>query len=128
MRQVVLRTPQGCGVHCDVAETLRSRLVGLIGSDRPEPGHGLLLRPCRSVHTAFMRFACDVVFLARDGRVLRVAAVTPPWRIRLAPFRTRLVLELAGGEAARLGVEAGTQLDAGDDAQLLSRGRAISRA
>ncbi|HZT15038.1 MAG TPA: DUF192 domain-containing protein [Gaiellaceae bacterium] len=114
MREVVLRTPSGETAPCLVAERISERLVGLIGRAEAPRG-GLLIRPCRSVHTAFMRFPCDVVFLARDGRVLRVSANTRPWRIRFAPLRTRCVLELASGEASRLGLEQGATVTTDDD-------------
>lgn len=107
MRQVLLDTPSGETLSCTVAEGFVDRLVGLMGHAEPPPANGLLISPCRSVHTAFMRFASDIVFLDAEGRVLRVTARTPPWRVRFAPRRTRRVLELAGGEAERLGLAAG---------------------
>lgn len=113
MRRIVLDTPSGEALSCSLAESFTERLVGLMGRAAP-PSGGLLITPCRSVHTAFMRFRCDIVFLAADDRVLRVAKNTPPWRIRLAPPRTRRVLELAAGDATRLGLAPGTALTSGE--------------
>ena len=115
MKQVVLGTARGQIVTCGVADGFWSRLVGLMGRRGLGAGDGLLLSPCGTVHTGFMRFECDVVFLARDGEVLRVARRTPPWRLRRAPRRTRLVLELAAGEAARVGLEPGTCAEPRDE-------------
>src|SRR5215207_4523882 len=70
-----------------VADTRRTRMKGLLGRRSLEPGEGLLLQPAGSVHTAFMRFAIDVVFLDRDLRVLRVAASVRPWRAHNAGRR-----------------------------------------
>lgn len=69
----------------------------------------MLLQPAPSIHTAFMRFAIDVVFL--DG-MLRVTKVVPelgPWRMATSSAG-RAALELAAGEAWRLGLSPGDQL------------------
>jgi uncharacterized membrane protein (UPF0127 family) len=75
----------------------------------PPPGEGVLFVPGGSVHTAFVRFRIDVVFLDADGRVLRAAAAVPPWRFRRAPRGTRFVLELAGS-GDRPALDAGDSL------------------
>jgi len=64
-----------------VARSRRARLLGLALRRRP-PAHALLLPRCRSVHTFGMRFPLDLVWLDRDGRVLRVDEAVPPWRVR----------------------------------------------
>jgi|SRR5215204_1590375 len=89
-----------------VADTRRTRMKGLLGRRSLEPGEGLLLQPAGSVHTAFMRFAIDVVFLDRDLRVLRVAASVRPWRA-VAQRGAKAVLELPAGAAGRTGLEPG---------------------
>jgi uncharacterized membrane protein (UPF0127 family) len=82
---------------------------GLLGRSGLARGEGLLLQPAGSIHTFFMRFPIDAVFLDADRRVLRVVADVRPWRTA-AVRRARAVLELAAGEAARVGMEAGTVL------------------
>ena len=94
---------------CEVADSFGRRLRGLMFRAELLPGAGLLIRPSGSVHTCFMRFPIDVVFLDRDLRVVRVAAAVRPWRLALAR-RARAVLELPAGEAARRGLEPGVQL------------------
>ena len=69
----------------------------------------LLLMPAPSIHTFFMRFPIDAVFLDGDKRVLKVAPDLPPWRAAAAK-NSRAVLELAAGEAARVGLVAGDVL------------------
>jgi uncharacterized protein len=88
----------------------RARRRGLLGRAALEPGRALVLAPCSSVHTAFMRFAIDVVFAARDGRVLKVAADVRPWRLRVG-LRAFAVIELPAGAAAAGGVRAGDVLE-----------------
>jgi hypothetical protein len=69
----------------------------------------MLLRPASSIHTAFMRFAIDAVFLDREDRVLKVAADVAPWRMA-ACRGARAVLELPAGEAERRGLRPGVSL------------------
>jgi uncharacterized membrane protein (UPF0127 family) len=83
-----------------VAEGFRTRLLGLAFRDRADAGPGLLIPRCASVHTFGMRFALDVYFLDRDGRVLRIRRRVPPRRV-LWHRGARKVLEIpvpVGGE------------------------------
>jgi uncharacterized membrane protein (UPF0127 family) len=56
----------------------------------------MMLAPCAAVHTAFMRFAIDVVFIDRDGHAVKIVRNLPPWRIAAAR-RAHAVVELAAG-------------------------------
>ncbi len=73
-----------------------TRRKGLLGRTSLPGGAALIIAPCNSIHTFFMRFAIDVAFVARDGRVVRVSRAVPAWRIRLA-LRAFAVVELAAG-------------------------------
>jgi uncharacterized protein len=95
--------------RCTIADRVLPRLWGLLGRRQLPPGEGLLLRPTPSIHTCFMRFRIDAIFLDRDLRVLAVRSELRPWRMALQPG-ARAVLELAAGEAERRGVRVGTQL------------------
>jgi uncharacterized protein len=82
---------------------------GLLGrSDLPR-GEGVLLRPASSVHTWFMRFPIDVVFLDRELRVVKVVPQLAPWRVA-SGRGARAVLELAAGECERRGLRPGDRL------------------
>jgi uncharacterized protein len=59
----------------------KDRNRGLLGRTSFEPGQGLLIAPCSSVHTWFMKFAIDVIFVASDGRVRKIARAVPAWRL-----------------------------------------------
>lgn len=89
-----------------VADTPLARMKGLLGRRTLEPGEGLLLRPAGSVHTAFMRFPIDVVFLDGDCRILRVEANVPPWRL-VAQRGAKAVLELPAHAAECSGLRPG---------------------
>jgi uncharacterized protein len=91
------------------AKTFSARLRGLLFSPPPPPGHALSLEPCASVHTAFMGYPIDVVFLDRQHTILRVVPRLGPWRTATCPG-ARQTLEFAQGEAARLGLEPGMRL------------------
>jgi uncharacterized membrane protein (UPF0127 family) len=82
---------------------------GLLGRRDLPQGEGLLLRPASSVHTAFMRFPIDAVFLDRDGRVLKIARGLRPWNTAMGR-KARAVLELPAGESERRGIEVGERL------------------
>jgi uncharacterized protein len=111
-RAVVVRTAAGRMVceRCAIADRARTRLVGLLGRRELPPGHGLMLRPASSIHMLFMRFAIDALFLDAEGTVLRIAPGLRPWRLS-SSRGARAVLELAAGECARRGVEAGDRLE-----------------
>jgi uncharacterized membrane protein (UPF0127 family) len=87
-----------------------ARRRGLLGKQGLEPGEALVLAPCGAIHTAFMRFAIDVVFLARDGRVIKIAAGVAPWRVRAA-LRAFAVVEMAAGSALGRAVRPGDVLE-----------------
>ncbi len=68
-----------------------------------------MLEPCDAIHTFAMRFAIDVIFLDRSGRVLRVVERLAPWRLAWTPG-ARTVIETAAGTVSRLGIARGQTL------------------
>jgi uncharacterized membrane protein (UPF0127 family) len=88
----------------------RGNARGLLGREGLPEGEGLLLAdPTGTIHTFFMRFPIDAVFLTADLRVLRIAAAVPPWRLARARGARR-ILELAAGGADRAGIAVGDTL------------------
>jgi uncharacterized protein len=112
MKTVSLKTVEGQVVceRCLVADSPWPRMRGLLGRRGLESGEGLLLKPAGSVHTFFMSFPIDVVFLSREGDVLKVARALPAWRLAGAR-RAKAALELGADEAERRGISVGTRLD-----------------
>ena len=110
-RMASVRTGDGrlVAAACRLADTPATRARGLIGRARLRPGDGLLLRPTAAVHTCFLRYPIDAVFLDRELVVVGVAARMRPWRMA-GRRRARAVLELAGGESERRGIEVGARL------------------
>lgn len=95
-----------------MADTPQARMTGLLGRDSLPPGQGLILEPCRLIHTFMMRFAIDVVFYDRGCRVTSVAADVRPSRFAWGGWRARATLELPAGTlaAGRFTLTPGTQL------------------
>lgn len=117
-----IKTPTGDRVDARVAKGLAGRLLGLARLE-PELAPPLLIPRCRSVHTFWMRFPIDVVFIAMpgkaggDARVVEVHHGIPPRshvRVgrRAGGTRARVAtLELPSGAAERLGIEPGESLE-----------------
>jgi uncharacterized membrane protein (UPF0127 family) len=81
-----------------LADRFWPRFVGLQFRAGLPPGSGLLLVPCSSVHTCFLRFPIDLVCLDCRGRVVEVRKHLRPWRAAVAPAGTHAILETAAGE------------------------------
>lgn len=94
-----------------LADSALARLVGWMGRRTVGPEAGLCLVPCRAIHTFFMRFPIDVLFLASDGTVLRRIDGLPPRRAARHPGAFA-VLELPAGVATTRGLVVGRKLDA----------------
>jgi uncharacterized protein len=82
-----------------VADTGPTRNVGLLRHTKLDPGDGLWIVPCESVHTFFMKFAIDLVYLDKKKRVKKVRHAVPAWRLS-ACLTAHSVLELPAGAAA----------------------------
>jgi uncharacterized protein len=95
---------------CVLADSAVKRMRGLLGRKKLEAGHGILIRPAPAIHTWFMRFSIDAIFLDSDLNVLSVRSRLRPWRMA-AQRGARAVLELPAGEAERRGVEPGDRLE-----------------
>jgi uncharacterized membrane protein (UPF0127 family) len=94
----------------EVADTSTMRRVGLLKKEKLKPGEGLWITPCESVHTFFMKFAIDLVYLDRKKRVRKIRHAVPPWRIS-GCLAAHSVLELPAGAAAASGTQPGDQLE-----------------
>ena len=91
------------------ARSYWARLVGLLGRSSLKPGEALLIEPCSSVHTFFMRFTIDVVYLDRSHRVVKAVSALRPFRMSMGAKGAHAVIELPSGTVAS------TQLAVGDE-------------
>jgi uncharacterized protein len=130
MRQQVfsIRTENGAVVsaRCRLADSWTTRLRGLLGRKKLNADEGLLLTPGGSIHTCFMRFPIDVVFLECDLTVLGIRQAVKPWR--LVGWRgARSVLELPAGTCEQRSLRTGDRLSLSDSADENARVMLVMR-
>ncbi|HUT43415.1 MAG TPA: DUF192 domain-containing protein [Desulfobacterales bacterium] len=94
---VNVTTQKELGKRISKAVTFFQRTRGLLGRKEIQKGEGLYIPACRSIHTFFMRFPIDVVFIDNNNRITRVVPSLLPFRIAFGPRKTAGVLELSAG-------------------------------
>jgi uncharacterized membrane protein (UPF0127 family) len=115
------------GSRVEVASTFWSLLRGLIGRPEPKRGEGLLLLRCNCIHTFWMSFDLDVLFLDEKGRVLELLRSLRPWkRTRRVPG-ARYVLEVPVGTIDASGTQAGDELSWRDPTPYSISGLSLDR-
>ena len=87
--------------RAEIADSFRTRLIGLLGRRALGPGDGLWLLASNSIHTIGMRFPIDVVMLSHSGRVLGVRHSLRPCSILWPNLRVKSILELPADTIAR---------------------------
>jgi uncharacterized membrane protein (UPF0127 family) len=87
-----------------------ARKHGLLGRQSWDAGNALVIAPSNAIHTFFMKFPIDVVFVRRDGTVVKAQGPVPPWRLAGA-LRAYAVIELPGGALARCETRPGDVLE-----------------
>ncbi len=92
-----------------MADTSAKRRTGLLKHERLEPGDGLWIVPCESVHTFFMKFPIDLVYLDTKRKVRKVRHRVPAWRMSACLF-AHSVLELPAGTLEETGTAVGDEL------------------
>jgi uncharacterized protein len=111
MATLTLRREDG-RIVCErvvVADRAYRRMRGLLGRRHLRQGEGMVLRPGWSIHTAFMRFPIDAVFLDADQVVIKIEPEVGPWRT-VSCRGAREVVELSAGECKRRGLEVGDRV------------------
>lgn len=110
MRLVNRRTGAVLAGNVERAAGVRARLRGLLGRSELPEGEALVIEPCTSIHTFFMRFSIDAAFLSRQGRVVRAISDLRPWRATRIYPSAALVVELPAGTLLRSGTGEGDEL------------------
>jgi uncharacterized membrane protein (UPF0127 family) len=109
MALVNQRTDEALADRIELAVTRNDRRKGLLGRDVFETSSALIIAPCFSIHTMFMRFDIDAVFVDDDGRAVKVVQGMGPWRIAVQPF-AHAVVELPAGSLRERPVDLGDRL------------------
>jgi uncharacterized protein len=86
------------------ANNFFTRLIGLIGTKRLSSSNGLLITPCQQIHTHFMRYPVDVIFLDHELIVLEKLTALKPWRFTRFIKKAKHVLEVPANEANRVNI------------------------
>ena len=97
------------GEAVEIADTSEKRRVGLLKHERLEPGSGLWIVPCESVHTFFMKFPIDLVYLDKQRKVRKVRHALPAWRLS-ACLTAHSILELPAGTVEKSRTVPGDEL------------------
>ncbi len=95
--------------RCRFANTVFKRMIGLLNRSRLEEGEGLLINRCYGIHTFFMRFPIDILFLDQNYTVLRAVESLPPFRTSVVK-KAVFVLELPAGIIKRTATQEGDQI------------------
>jgi uncharacterized protein len=103
------RTDEALAERVEVAVTRRDRRKGLLGRTGLEPSSALIIAPCFSIHTMFMRFDIDAVFVDDAGRAVKVVRDMTPWRIAVNAT-AHAVVELPAGSLRDREVNIGDRL------------------
>ena len=94
-----------------IANSVMSRMKGLMFSFELPDCDSLLLAPCNSIHTFFMLYKIDVIFLDKNFKVIKVIYDLSPWRVTWFYFKAHQVLEMKAGTMKK-DIKAGDVLEA----------------
>jgi uncharacterized membrane protein (UPF0127 family) len=108
-RVVNARTGQVVGTAIEEAKGPWRSFRGLMFRKGLPDGHGMLFRPAKGIHTQFMRFPIDLIYLDKQNRVVKVRPSMRPWRFDFT--NAAAVIEMTGGVAAAVDVRAGDRLE-----------------
>ncbi|MBE8163172.1 MAG: DUF192 domain-containing protein [Bdellovibrionaceae bacterium] len=81
-----------------MARSFKSRLKGLMFSNPLAHGHCLWISQCKSVHSCFMKFTLDILFVDKKLRVIKIIKALKPWRITFFYIKADSVMEFNAGE------------------------------
>lgn len=97
-----------------IAKSFRERLQGLLGSSELKENQGLFIHQCRSVHTCFMKYSIDCIFVDDQLEIKKLIRNLKPWRLTSVSWQSESVIEVAAGQVDRLQLKVGEVLDVGN--------------
>jgi uncharacterized membrane protein (UPF0127 family) len=110
MRAVNLTTGEEIAGNITVARSLFARMKGLLGKSEMAVGDGLLIEPCKGIHTFGMRFDIDAIFFNKRNRVVAVWRGLAPNRLTPFYFSAVSVLELPAGVLDKVSAKVGDEV------------------
>ncbi|MGA2671596.1 MAG: DUF192 domain-containing protein [Terracidiphilus sp.] len=109
----------------EVADSGPKRNKGLLGRESLAPGEGLWIVPCEAIHTFWMKFSIDLVYLDRKNRIKKLKSNVGPWRLS-ACFSAHSVLELPAGTIRKTLTSLGDELEVSSAAQPIDRSASLA--
>lgn len=88
--------------RCFVTENSLERMRGLLGRQSLASDEALWIQPCNNVHTFFMKFSIDVVFMNSQGRILKIYSSMKPWKTHWPVWKASIALEMPEGASSKL--------------------------
>lgn len=89
------------------ADSFIKRLSGLIAYKRIDKDEVMLIKNCRMIHTCFMKFNIDVIFIDKNSKIIRLKENIRPWRLFIGGVKARDVYEAVPGFIKRFGLKKG---------------------
>lgn len=80
-----------------IASSISSRVMGLMFKKEMNSAEGLLIEPCNSIHTCFMKISIDVLFINKKNEIVHIIKNMKPWRFSSIYLKSKKVLELNAG-------------------------------
>lgn len=96
--------------HCLYSSSVWFRTKGLLGRKNLGEGEGLWLKPCNGIHTFFMKFPIDAVFLDKENKIVKIFHAFRPWRITPIFWKACSTLEMSEGLAEKYHLNIGDEL------------------
>ena len=96
-----------------VADSFLGRAVGLLGKKELPGDRTLWIHDCQSIHTFFMRFTIDAVFVDKDLTITKIVRNLKPWRMTLYDFKAASVFEFSSAHKLTEGLKPGDRLHVG---------------
>ena len=97
MKCINTRTGKIIADDLEMKDSYLGRLIGLLGKKGLREGQGIVLKPCSQIHTCFMRFAIDAVFISKDFKVLKIMKNMGSWHFSPIVLKSLYTLEVASG-------------------------------
>lgn len=97
-----------------IADSFFTRLKGLLGESGLEPGEGLIIKPCNSIHTFGMKFPIDIAFIDKDNKVVHIMDNTPKGKMSPIIKGAKYVIEARAGDFKARNLEVGDIIEIGD--------------
>ncbi|RKD28855.1 hypothetical protein BET03_07035 [Thermohalobacter berrensis] len=93
-----------------LADNFFTRFKGLMGKKELKKGEALCIKPCKGIHTFFMRFNIDAVFINKKGKVCKIIKNLRPWKIAPYVKEAEMVIELPKGAVDEFMIEIGDKI------------------